>query len=83
LLGRNVTVAPRVAVRLLALIGDVLALGRITFPITSPRYRSMTTDNEVPLDETFELLGRPAYSLKEGIDETVKWLIGQDPRFWG
>lgn len=82
LLGRDVTIVPRVAVRSLALVGDLFSTLDVSFPITSSRYRSMTVDNEVSMEETFALLGPPLYSLQEGIDETVKWLIGQDPQFW-
>jgi len=74
LLGRDVTIGPRPVVRSLALAGDILAFMGISFPITSSRYRSMTTDNEVSMAETFALLGLPPYSLQVGIAETVKWL---------
>lgn len=82
LAGKKVTIVPRIMVRNLALIGDMLLLCRIKFPITSSRYKSMTTNNEIAMDETFELLGHPPYSLIEGIDITVQWLVKQDPQFW-
>jgi nucleoside-diphosphate-sugar epimerase len=81
LLGRNVTIVPRLAVRSMALIGDIFAFLGITFPITLSRYRSMTTDNEVSMDETFELLGSPPYPLQDGIEETVKWLVEHVPQY--
>lgn len=74
LLGKNVTITPRVVVRSLAVVGDVLSLVGMEFPITSSRYRSMTSDNEVSMEETFSLLGMPPYSLDEGIKETCQWL---------
>jgi len=34
----------------------------------------MTSDYPVPMEKTFEALGRGPYSLEEGIAETVQWL---------
>jgi hypothetical protein len=81
LLGRDVTIVPRAIVRFIALLGDMLAYLSINFPITSSRYQSMITDNEVSMEETFTLLGPPRYSLQDGIEETVEWLIKHDPHF--
>lgn len=74
LLGRPVRVVPRTLVRSLALVGDVLSLAGVTFPITSSRFTSMTQDYLTPMDRTFELLGEPPSRLEDGIDETVRWL---------
>ena len=61
--------------RALALAGDVPS--RLTgkpFLINSSRLRSMTTDYNTPIAETFKLLGENPYTLEEGIRETVEWL---------
>jgi len=72
--GKKVKVVPRNFVRLLAIIGDVLAMADVEFPITSSRYRSMTTSNDAPMRDVLEEFGQPPYSLEDGIRETVDWL---------
>jgi nucleoside-diphosphate-sugar epimerase len=75
LTGRSVRVVPRWLMRALALAGDVPS--RLTgkpFLINSSRLRSMTTDYNTPIAETFKLLGENPYTLEEGIRETVEWL---------
>ena len=72
--GSKVRVVPVAFIRMLAHIGDVLKLLHIKFPITSSRYKSMTTSNAVSMDETIKLFGEPPYSLDAGIEETVEWL---------
>lgn len=74
MLGKPVRVVPRVFVRSLGWIGDVLALSGVKFPITSSRFRSMIQDYPAPMERTFKVLGKPQYTLKEGVEETVKWL---------
>ena len=68
---------PRVIVRAVAVVGDLLELCGKRFPITSSRYRSMTQDYLVPMERTWEVLGSPHYSLEEGITETLQWLDQQ------
>lgn len=72
---RNVRVVPGVLVYLLACVGSFLRKLKIKFPITLSRYQSMTTDNPAPMEKTLELLGKPPYSLEEGVAITVNWLI--------
>lgn len=72
--GKQVRVVPRFIIRIIALLGDALSLIRIRFPITTSRYKSMTTSNIAPMDFTFEILGLPKYSLSDGIKETVQWM---------
>ncbi|HEV8515000.1 MAG TPA: NAD(P)-dependent oxidoreductase [Cyclobacteriaceae bacterium] len=81
LTGNKVRIVPRFFVKTLALVGDILSVLKLKFPITSSRYKSMTEDNPVPMDETFKLLGKPKYSLQHGIAETINWLKSQD-EFW-
>jgi GlcNAc-P-P-Und epimerase len=78
-IGKNVRVVPRPLVYSLALIGDILKTMGIKFPITTSRYRSMTSNNPADMRKTFKELGPARYSLQEGIDETVKWLLMEHP----
>ena len=72
--GRPVRVVSRPLVRILALVGDVLKAVGFSFPITTSRYVSMTTSNPAPMKRTFEELGNPRFTLKEGINQTVNWM---------
>jgi GlcNAc-P-P-Und epimerase len=72
--GKKATVIPRMFVRSLAWVGDILSLAGIRFPLTSSRYQSMTNSNIAPMEETFRVLGDPPYSLNQGITETVEWM---------
>lgn len=72
--GKKVNIVPRILVRSLALAGDILSKFKISFPLTSSRYKSMTSSNFAPMKETFKILGQPPYSLDEGINETVDWM---------
>jgi GlcNAc-P-P-Und epimerase len=73
--GRPARRVPRLALRSLAAVGDVISLVRgRPFLLTSSRYVSMTQDYPAPTDITLRLLGEPPYSLREGVQETVAWL---------
>lgn len=75
LCGRPAPKIPRPMLRSIALVGDAItALRGRQFYLTSSRYRSMTSDYPTPMEKTFKILGKGPFSLKEGIDETVKWL---------
>jgi len=74
LIGRNVHLVPAFFVKSLAIFGDLMNYLGIRFPITSSRFKSMTTSNDAPMKKTFEVLGNPPYSLNEGISCTVDWL---------
>jgi nucleoside-diphosphate-sugar epimerase len=82
LTGKNVQVVPRIIVKAFALIGDLLKVSGIKFPLTSSRYKSMTESNLVSMEKTFKLLGNPIYTLGQGVDKTVLWLREQNPEFW-
>lgn len=77
--GKKVRVVPTYFVRILAFCGDFLSFLSIKFPITSSRYKSMTTSNGVSMAQTIEAFGLPPYSLQEGISDTVAWLRVQHP----
>lgn len=73
LIGKPVRYIPTWIVRSLALCGDVFRAIGIPFPITSGRYRSMTTDYITPMDRTIEAFGEAPFSMEEGIRETIRW----------
>lgn len=72
--GRHVRVVPRSVVRALAMLGDVLARVGVVFPITSSRFKSMTTSNAAPMGPVLKEFGAPPYTLDAGIAETIEWL---------
>lgn len=82
LTGHEVLIVPRFIVRTLGLLGDFFSIFGMKFPIKSSRYKSMTTNNIAPMDKTFALFGNPPYTMNDGINETVEWLIEQNPKFW-
>jgi len=54
--------------------GDVLTKAGIRAPMTSRRWKSMSTSDVVPLEATYELLGRPSADWRAAVRETVEWL---------
>lgn len=75
LCGRPAPKVPRGILAAMAGLGDGLRLltGR-KFPITTSRYRSMTTDYVVPMEKTLQVLGPGPFSLQDGVAATVQWL---------
>lgn len=72
--GKGVRVVPSFVVYGLAITGSVLQKIGIRFPITLSRYKSMTTDNPAPMENTFSTLGSPPYTMEEGVKITTEWL---------
>src|SRR5690606_10718649 len=68
--GKNVKTVSEGLVKFIALFGDVLEKMNVKFPITSSRFKSMTTSNPSPMDKTFEVLGMPKYDLQNGVGIT-------------
>lgn len=73
LVHKPVRYIPTWMVRSLALGGDMLKVVGIPFPITSGRFRSMTSDYITPMDRTVEALGEAPYTLEAGVKATVHW----------
>lgn len=73
LTGKSVRYIPSWLVRSIALGGDILASMRIPFPITTGRYRSMTSDYITPMDRTIAALGEAPFPLAEAVDKTITW----------
>jgi len=65
---------PFLVLKSAALVGDVLKKIGIRFPITSFRLSNMTTDNVLPLDNTFQIADNPPFTRLDGVKETLKWM---------
>jgi nucleoside-diphosphate-sugar epimerase len=74
LTGRPARTLPIGVIRWLAHLGDLLRAAGLSFPIYASRFYNLTTPNPVPIEPTFEALGRPPVSLEAGIRETTDWL---------
>ena len=73
LVGKPVRYIPTFLIQLLAWVGDAFKLVGLPFPITSGRFRSMTSDYITPMDKTINALGEAPFSIEAGVKETVKW----------
>jgi len=73
LTGKPVRYIPSWLVRSIAFGGDILKLLHIPFPITTGRYRSMTSDYITPMDRTIAAVGEAPFSLEKAVDETITW----------
>jgi nucleoside-diphosphate-sugar epimerase len=81
LTGRPVRVVPRLVLKALAKVGDMVVRSGVRCPIFSSRFRSMTEDYVTPMEPTFEALGPAPFSLQDGVKETVGWLRSENA-FW-
>ena len=75
--GSKPRVIPRPVLRTIAFIGDIIRMTGCSFPLFTSRYQSMTTEYWVDMSKTYALLGRPKYSLKDGVAITMQWLNQQ------
>lgn len=73
LVHRPVRYIPTWIVRSLAYVGDMFKIVGVKFPITSGRFRSMTSDYVTPMDRTIAAFGGAPYTLEDGVRETVRW----------
>jgi len=64
-------------IRAAGLVGDVLGLFKIGFPMTSFRFKNMTTDNVLPLENTMRLSGPMPYDLQKSTQITLQWIKQQ------
>jgi GlcNAc-P-P-Und epimerase len=72
--GKPVRVVPATVLKLAGLSGDALKRMGIPFPLTSSRFKNMTTSNSISMARTYEVTGPSPYTLTAAIDETVDWL---------
>ncbi len=80
LTGKPVRYIPAWLVRSIAFGGDILKTLGIPFPITTGRYRSMTSDYITPMDRTIAALGEAPFSLEKAVDETITWYLSGSER---
>lgn len=73
-LGKKVLRVPFMLIRLAAVFGDFLGLLGLRFPMTSFRLKNMTTDNIIPLANTYDIAPHPPISRVEGIRRTLEWM---------
>jgi len=81
LVGKPVRYIPSWFVRSLALTGDVIKAIGLPFPITSGRYRSMTSDYITPMDRTIAAVGEAPVSMAEGVKAMVRWYDDNSARW--
>lgn len=73
--GKPVRAVPRPLLYALATIGDFIsAISQKPFLINRSRYKSMTENYLTPMDKTFDALGKPSYSLEDGVKLTLEWI---------
>ena len=73
-LGKKIPRIPFFLMRIAAYAGDFLGLFGVHFPMTSFRLKNMTTDNIIPLNNTYEIAPNPPVDRIEGIRRTLKWM---------
>jgi GlcNAc-P-P-Und epimerase len=73
LLHKPVRVLPTVFIKTLGIAGDVLGAMKLSFPITTTRFNSMTENYLTDIDKTFRVLGPPKYTMQQGVKEFVAW----------
>lgn len=73
-LGIKIPKVPYFIIKLAALLGDILRIVGINFPMTSFRLKNMTTDNVIDLSKTYKVAPVPPFTRLEGIKETLKWI---------
>ena len=77
LIGRDVRTVPLSLIRALAGFGDAMRVCGLRFPLYGSRLFNLITNNPVPMQPTFEVLGQGPYSRADGIRETTVWLKEQ------
>lgn len=78
--GRPARVVPRVILRAIARVGDLVEFASSRHPpLTTSRFRSMTESNAAPMEATFKICGRSPVTLSQGIEETVDWMRVHHP----
>lgn len=73
LLGKPVRYIPTWLIKTIAMGGDALKFVGIPFPITSGRFRSMTSDYITDMDKTITAFGEAPNSMEQGVKEIVNW----------
>jgi nucleoside-diphosphate-sugar epimerase len=76
-IGVKIRKLPYSIIKTLAFLGDLMRLLGFQFPMNSFRLQNMTTNNIIDLKNTYEIAPILPYTRKEGIKQTLKWIISQ------
>ena len=61
--------------KIIAIVGDLLKIIKVPFPMTSFRLNNMTTENRFEMIDTKKLCGDYLpFNIEESIDVTIKWI---------
>ena len=77
--GKKVRRIPKTLWKVLALAGDTLKYGNIKFPVDSGRFFRLTVNEDIPYEDTIDLVGKPTFSLEQGIEISVNWIKQYHP----
>lgn len=73
--GQSARVAPVLLLKIAAIIGDLLVKMNIRFPLTSKRFKSMTTDYSIDLKNTWEVIKKPDFDIEMEVLRTSHWYL--------
>jgi nucleoside-diphosphate-sugar epimerase len=73
-LNYSLLIVPRFVIWLSSKIGDILQYFSIRFPMNSFRFKNMTTDNIIPLEETKKYAPMTLFTRNEGNRLTIEWM---------
>jgi nucleoside-diphosphate-sugar epimerase len=72
--GNKITTIPRALIYILAIFGDILGYFKINFPMSSFRYKNMTTDNKLSLENLKQIAPNLPFTRQEGNIKTIQWM---------
>lgn len=72
--GNKITTIPRTLIYILAIFGDILGYFKINFPMTSFRYKNMTTNNKLLLENLKQIAPNLPFTRQEGNIKTIQWM---------
>jgi nucleoside-diphosphate-sugar epimerase len=70
----SIKTIPFPVIKFAAIVGDILKLFGIKFPMTSFRLKNMTTNNVLDLSNTKEIAQSLPFSRIDGIKKTLNWI---------
>lgn len=65
---------PYIIFQLLAMMGDILKIFNIKFPMTSFRLKNMTTNHIMDLDKLYNITGDMPFRRFDGTKNTINWI---------
>lgn len=80
--GKNIKRLPKVIFYVGALIGNLIRLTGLNFPLYSMRYNNMIEDFYAPSDITVRLFGGFEQSYQKNVKITVDWLRGEGKQYF-